>query len=270
MTGSESPLPHQDSDVAVRSGAFFDLDRTLMSGSSGAQFGRAAHRAGLVSRGQVMRWGIDHLRFRLRGATDQDTDALVALVNDLLRGVPERTLRRMLPDLLEGILPRIYPEMVAEVRVHQDAGRPAFIVSAASNGVVELLARVLDMEGGMGTRYEVDPDGRYTGRLIGGLNYGELKVEPMRRFAAEHGIDLATSWAYSDSISDLPMLELVGHPVVVNPDAPLARVARERGWPVMRFERLGRTIAAAGALAVATLVGGGVVARRRGAAPRRG
>ena len=80
--------------------------------------------------------------------------------------------------------------MLAEVRSHQDAGRPAFIVSAASNGVVELLARVLDMEGGIGTRYEVDADGRYTGRLIGGLNYGELKIEPMRRFAADHGIDI--------------------------------------------------------------------------------
>jgi HAD superfamily hydrolase (TIGR01490 family) len=253
--------------------AFFDLDRTLMSGSSGAQFGRAAYRAGLVGRGQVLRWGVDHLRFRLRGATDEDTDALVAVVNELLRGVPERTLRRMVPDLLEGILPRIYPEMVAEVRAHQDAGRPAFIVSAASNGVVELLARVLDMEGGIGTRYEVDADGRYTGRLVGGLNYGALKVEPIRRFAADHGIDLERSWAYSDSASDLPMLELVGNPVVVNPDSGLARVAAERGWKVMRFEKLGRTIVATAALALATLLGGGALARRRvaarPAAPRR-
>jgi len=235
-----------------------------MSGSSGAQFGRAAYRAGLVGRAQVARWGIDHLRFRLRGATDQDTDALVALVNELLRGVSERTLRRMVPDLLEGILPRIYPQMVEEVRAHQDAGRPAFIVSAASNGVVELLARVLDMEGGIGTRYEVDAEGRYTGRLIGGLNYGELKIEPMQRFAAAHEIDLDASFAYSDSISDLPMLELVGEPIAVNPDAELARIAAERGWRVMRFERLGRTIAATAALTLATLVGGGsVIARRR-------
>ncbi|GIK76891.1 MAG: morphological differentiation-associated protein [Actinomycetes bacterium] len=261
MTEPETPILQPGRPG--RSGAFFDLDRTLMSGSSGAQFGRAAFRAGLVGRGQVIRWGIDHLRFRLRGATDRDTDALVALVNDLLRGVPERTLRRMLPDLLAGILPRIYPQMVAEVRSHQDAGRPAFIVSAASNGIVEVLARVLDMEGGIGTRYEIDATGRYTGRLVGGLNYGELKIEPIRRFAAEHGIDLASSWAYSDAISDLPMLELVGHPIAVNPDAPLAGVAAERGWPVMRFERLGRTIASGAALALATLVGGGLLARRR-------
>jgi len=251
--------------MSGRGAAFFDLDRTLMSGSSGAQFGRAAYRAGLVGRGQVLRWGIDHVRFRLRGATDADTEALVAAVNELLRGVPARTLRRMVPDLLEGILPRIYPQMLAEVRSHQDADRPAFIVSAASNGIVELLARVLDMEGGIGTRYEVDGDGRYTGRLLGGLNYGALKVEPMRRFAAEHDIDLALSWAYSDSASDLPMLELVGNPVAVNPDAALAAVAAERGWRVMRFETLGRRIGAAGALAVATVLGGGLIARRRAA-----
>ena len=246
-----------------KGGAFFDLDRTLMSGSSGAAFGRAAYRAGLVSRGQVLRWGVDHLRFRLRGASDQDTDALVEQVNALLRGVPARTLRRMLPDLLEAILPRIYPQMIAEVRAHQDAGRPAFIVSAASNGVVELLARVLDMDGGIGTRYEVDADDLYTGQLIGGLNYGELKVEPMRRFAVDHEIDLDVSFAYSDSASDLPMLELVGNPIAVNPDSELARISRERGWRVMRFETLGRRLAVGAALAVTLLVGGGRAIRRR-------
>ncbi len=232
----------------VQGAAFFDLDRTLMSGSSGAAFGRAGYRAGLVNRGQVLRWGFEHLKFRLRGASDQDTDALVEQVSALLHGVPERTLKRMVPDLLETILPRIYPQMVAEVREHQDAGRPAFIVSAAGNGVVELLARVLDMEGGIGTRYEVDAEGRYTGKMVGGLNYGELKIEPMRRFAAAHDIDLSESFAYSDSASDLPMLELVGNPIVVNPDAQLARVADERGWRVMRFEKLGTRLAMGAAL----------------------
>jgi HAD superfamily hydrolase (TIGR01490 family) len=249
--------------MTARGAAFFDLDRTLMSGSSGAAFGRAAYKAGLVSRGQVARWGLQHLRFRLRGASDQDTDALVAQVNELLQGVPARTLRRMLPDLLETILPRIYPQMIAEVRAHQDAGRPAFIVSAASNGVVEVLARVLDMEGGIGTRYEVDDNDRYTGNLIGGLNYGELKVEPMRRFAAEHDIDLGASFAYSDSASDRPMLELVGNPIAVNPDAELGRIARERGWRVMRFETLGRRLALGGALLVAVAVGGRRAVLRR-------
>ena len=255
-----------------RGAAFFDLDRTLMSGSSGAQFGRAAFRSGMVSRRQMTGWAIAHLRFRLRGASDVDTDQLVEQVRELLAGVAERDLKRMVPDLLAGILPRIYPQMVAEVRSHQDAGRPAFIVSAASHGVVELLARVLDMEGGIGSRYEVDSVGLYTGEFLGGLNYGELKIGPMRDFAAAHDIDLAASWAYSDSASDLPMLELVGNPVAVNPDAELAAIARERGWQVMRFEQLGRRLAVAGAVVLAAGLGGAgswAAARRGGSSRRR-
>lgn len=252
--------------MTKRGAAFFDLDRTLMSGSSGAQFGRAAFRSGMVSRRQMTRWGIDHVRFRLHGATDSDTDELVEQIRELLAGVPERELKRMVPDLLVGILPRIYPQMLVEVRRHQDEGRPAFIVSAASHEVVELLANVLDMEGGIGSRYEVDERGRYTGELDGGLNYGKLKIAPMRRFADDHDLDLEASWAYSDSVSDLPMLELVGHPVAVNPDAELSRIARERGWQVMIFEKLGRRLAVgASVLLVATLGGAGswIAARRR-------
>ncbi len=242
--------------MSERGAAFFDLDRTLMSGSSGAQFGRAAFRSGMVSRRQMTRWGFDHLKFRLRGATDHDTEELVEQIRVLLAGVPERELKRMVPDLLAGILPRIYPQMLAEVRSHQDAGRPAFIVSAASHGVVELLARVLDMEGGIGSRYEVDDRGRYTGELVGGLNYGELKIGPMRAFADDHDLDLAACWAYSDSVSDLPMLELVGHPVAVNPDAELSRIARDRGWQVMVFEKLGRRLAIGGSVLLAATLGG--------------
>lgn len=250
--------------------AFFDLDRTLMAGSSGMQFGRAVYRSGMVSRRQLARWAVDHLRFRLRGSTDADTEELVRQVEDLLGGVPERRLRRMVPDLLAGILPRIYPQMIDEVRWHQDAGRPTFIVSAAGDGIVTLLALVLDMDGGIGTRYEIDAEGNYTGRLDGGLTYGPGKVPPMRRYAEQHGIVLEDSWAYSDSASDLPMLELVGNPVVVNPDQELARVAKDRGWRVMRFEKLGRRLAVAATVIAAGAIGGSgtwLAARRR---PRQG
>jgi phosphoserine phosphatase len=161
--------------------------------------------------------------------------------------------------------------MLDEVHRHQDDGRPAFIVSAAGNDIVRMLATVLQMDGGMGTRYEVGPDGRFTGRLDGPFVYGPGKVEAMERFAAEHEIDLAASYAYSDSISDLPMLQAVGNPVVVNPDPPLADIAREEGWQVMRFERIGRRLAIGGATAVAVLagLGGRTVASRRAAPPRR-
>ncbi|HSI79538.1 MAG TPA: HAD family hydrolase [Solirubrobacterales bacterium] len=239
-----------------RAAAFFDLDKTLMAGSSGIHFGRAAFRSGMVGRRQLARWALDHLRFRLRGATDEQAQALLVEVRDLLAGVPARSIARMVPDLLAGILPRIYPQMLDEVHAHQDAGRATFIVSAAGNELVALLARVLGMDGGIGTAYEVDEHGALTGHLDGPFMYGEGKVEAMRRFAAEHEISLPDSWAYSDSASDLPMLRAVGTPVAVNPDLELARVAREQGWRVMRFERLGRRLAIAGATLSAAAVGG--------------
>jgi HAD superfamily hydrolase (TIGR01490 family) len=253
-------------------GAFFDLDRTLMAGSSGMHFGRAAYRSGMVSRRQMTHWAIEHLRFRLRGATDADTEELMRQAEELLAGVPERKLRRMVPEMLAGILPRIYPQMIEEVRMHQDEGRRTFIVSAAGDDIVRLLSGVLDMDGGIGTRYEVDGDGNYTGLIAGGLTYGEGKVLPMRNFAAEHDIDLAESWAYSDSVSDLPMLRLVGNAVAVNPDAELAAIARREGWRIMRFEKLGRRLATAGTVLAAAAVGGSgtwLAARRRGAAAKR-
>ena len=256
---------------AGRSAAFFDLDKTLMAGSSGMHFARAAARTGMVSRRQVARWGVDHLRFRLRGATDEETAAVLAQIKELLQGVRERDLAWMAPEVLAGIIPRIYPQMLDEVRAHQDAGRPVFIVSAAGNELVSMLAFVLAMDGGIGTAYAVDEAGNLTGELDGPFMYGEGKVEAMRRYAAEHGIDLGASYAYSDSASDLPMLRAVGNAVVVNPDAPLAEIAKAEGWRVMRFEKLGRRLAIAAATVVAASVGWGgrAVASRRRPPPSR-
>jgi HAD superfamily hydrolase (TIGR01490 family) len=253
-----------------RAAAFFDLDRTLMAGSSGMHFARAAYRSGMVSRALLARWGLEHVRFRLQGSTDERTAEVLSQVKQLLAGVPERDIERMAPDLLAGVLPRIYPPMLDEVRTHQDAGRATFIVSAAGNGLVEILARVLGMDGGIGTRYEVGSDGLLTGRIVEPFVYGEGKVEAMRAFAAQHDVELDASWAYSDSASDLPMLRAVGRPVAVNPDAELARVAAEEGWLVMRFEKLGRRLAIAGATVFAAALGGmgTMLARRRPAARR--
>jgi len=237
--------------------AFFDLDRTLMAGSSGLPWARAAARAGLIGRRQLARWGVDHLRFRLRGSTDEATERVLAEIKELLTGTPERDLQRLAPEVLAGILPRIYPQMLAEVHAHQDAGMPTFIVSAAGDEIVRLIAHVLAMEGGIGTAYDVDAEGRFNGELRGPFMYGAGKVDAIRDFAAEHDIDLAESYAYSDSASDLPMLRAVGNPVAVNPDEELARVAREEGWRVMRFEQLGRTLAIGAGLLAAAVVGVG-------------
>jgi HAD superfamily hydrolase (TIGR01490 family) len=254
-----------------RPAAFFDLDKTLIAGSSGMQFARVATRQGIVGRRQLLSWGFEHLRYRLRGTTDERTAEVLRVARDLISGVPERTIARMGPEVMAAILPRVYPQMLDEVHAHQDAGRPTFIVSAAGNDVVESLAGVLGMEGGIGTRYEVDAEGNFTGRFDGPFVYGPGKVEAMREFAAAHEIDLDASYAYSDSLSDLPMLRAVGNPVAVNPDPPLAEIARQEGWQTMRFERLGRRLVAVAVTLLATVAGFGAsrVAARRRPTPRR-
>jgi HAD superfamily hydrolase (TIGR01490 family) len=248
--------------------AFFDLDRTLMAGSSAYHFGRALYKAGRLSRRQLARDGLEQLRFRVRGSTDEAVHALMDRIMDGIKGRRVTDLARLVPDTLAGILPRVYPQMIEVVREHQDAGRPCYIVSAASNEMVETLAGVLAMEGGIGTRSEIR-DGVYTGRLGGPFAYGEGKARALREFADEEGIELSASWAYSDSASDLPMLEAVGHPVAVNPDAELAEVARREGWDVLRFEKLGQRLRIAGTvLAAAALGSSGTLLARRRSGPR--
>jgi HAD superfamily hydrolase (TIGR01490 family) len=249
-----------------RVAAFFDLDKTLMAGSSGMQFARVATRHGLVGRRQLASWGLEHLRYRLRGTTDERTAEVLRVARELISGVPARELERMNPEVMAAILPRVYPQMLDEVHAHQDAGRPTFIVSAAGSGVVEPLAQVLGMDGGVGTRYEVGEDGNLTGRFDGPFVYGAGKVEAIEAFAAEHEIDLGESFAYSDALSDLPMLRAVGHPVVVNPDPALAEIAAQEGWQTMRFERLGRRLVAVAVTVLATIAGFGasrIAARRK-------
>jgi HAD superfamily hydrolase (TIGR01490 family) len=246
-----------------RSAAFFDLDRTLMAGSSGMAWVKASYDAGLISRSQMVRGLRDGLVFRLRGSTDATTKEAMDRIKEVLSGASARELERLGPQVLAEVLPRIYPQMLDEVYEHRDEGRATFIVSAAGNDLVELVARVLGMEGGVGTRYEVDADGNFTGELDGPFMYGEGKLDGIRRFAESHDIDLGESWAYSDSHSDLPMLRAVGNAVAVNPDTELAVVAREEGWRVMRFEKLGRRLAVAAATLTALALGGGAAAAAR-------
>jgi HAD superfamily hydrolase (TIGR01490 family) len=241
---------------AAQSAAFFDLDRTLMQGSSAFQFGRAAHRAGLLGRRQLLADGWANLRFRLRGATDEDTHALRDRISASLKGIRVRDLERLGADVLAGILPRLYPQVLAAAHQHQDAGRRVYIVTAASNELAQMLSAVLAFDGAIGSQFSAVSDGVYTGVPEGLFIYGAGKARAIRQLAQREQIDLDDSYAYSDSVSDLPMLRVVGHPVAVNPDAALARLAREEGWEVLRFDRLGRRLKAAVGLSAAALTGG--------------
>ena len=249
---------------AGRSAAFFDLDRTLMEGSSGFYWARAAQRAGLITRSRLTRYAWENVKFRLRGSTDAATAVVRQQIGEMIAGVPVRRFERMAPQVLAGVLPRLYPQMLEVAYAHQDEGRPVYICTAASQEMAEMLAHVIAFDGGLGSRSEI-VDGRYTGRPGGPFAYREGKAQIMRELAEAEGFDLGASWAYSDSESDLPMLRAVGHPVVVNPDTELARVAREEGWEVMRFDRLGTRLkmgVAITAAAVAGTVGRGVVRGR--------
>src|ERR687889_2028097 len=226
----------------------------------------------MLSRRQLARDAWANVKFRLQGSTDAETDALRQRILDSLAGQRVIDLQRLGPDVLAGILPLLYREVLREAYAHQDAGRPAYIVTAASQELAEVLAHVLVLDGGVGMRSEVR-DGVYTGKAAGPLTYREGKAEAIRELAAREGIDLAESFAYSDSESDLPMMRAVGHPVAVNPDRALERVAREEGWRIMRFDKLGRRLRWASAVASVALVGGGggyVAARARRPRPSRG
>ncbi len=240
----------------ARGAAFFDLDKTLMEGSSAFHFARASYNAGQLSKRQMGRDVMANVRFRLQGSTDEATDQLRRRVYEAIAGRRVVDLARLTPQVLAGILPRVYPQMLEVAYRHQDAGRPVYIVTAASQEIAELLARVLVFDGAIGARSEVR-DGVYTGKPEGPFTYRDGKAEAIRGVAGEEGFDLAESWAYSDSESDLPMLRAVGHPVAVNPDSELARVAREEGWEIMRFDRLGRRLRLAGGAAGIGLLGMG-------------
>jgi HAD superfamily hydrolase (TIGR01490 family) len=245
--------------------AFFDLDKTLIEGSSAIHFGRAAYKAGVLSRRQILSDAWANVSYRLRGSTDEGTEELRDRILEAIAGQRVVDLARLGPHVLATLLPRVYPEMLSTAYGHQDAGRPVFIVTAASQEIADLLAHVFVFDGGVGMRSEIR-DGVYTGRLDGPHTYREGKAEAIRQVAAEKGIDLGASYAYSDSESDLPMLRSVGHPVAVNPDGPLDRVAREEGWQVIRFDKLGRRLkigAGLGAFALAAWGAGYAAAELR-------
>ncbi len=249
--------------VAGTAAVFFDLDRTLIAGSSAFEFGRAAYKAGMLNRRQLARDAWENVLFRLKGSTDQRTDALKERIGEALAGTKVRHLQRLAPAVLAGVLPRLYPQMLEIAYGHQDAGRPIFICTAASQEIAELMAVVLTFDGAIGSVSEV-VDGAYTGREGGPFTYREGKAQAIRELAARENIDLDASYAYTDSESDLPMLRLVGHPVAVNPDTELRQVARAEGWDVLTFDRLHRRLKMVAALGAAAAVGSAApVAARR-------
>ncbi|MDQ8045535.1 MAG: HAD family hydrolase [Solirubrobacteraceae bacterium] len=270
MTQTTTRDPHltaSDEGARVRSAAFFDLDRTLVSGSSGFQILIEMARAGIVSKRQLVRDTWVSARFRLWGLDDATTDAVRLRVSGYVTGVPTSDLEAISSAVMDRVLPRIYPEVLDRAHAHQRAGEPVYLVTASSQEFADRLAETLGFDGAVGTRSEV-VDGHYTGKPGGPFIYGEGKVVAMEEIAVAAGVSLENSTAYSDSISDLPMLRAVGRPVAVNPDRALRAIAIREGWEVLSLDHLARRASLGVTAAVALLAGVTLVtaARRRATA----
>ncbi len=214
--------------------AFFDLDRTLLRRSSALALAGSFRERGMISRRQLAKAAFWQLLFVARGASHEAVrrgaeDGLI-----VLRGWTPEDMRSLVADALEPVLrPLVYAEPLRLVQQHRERGEPVYIVSATLQEIVTAIADDLGFDGALGTQCEV-VDGKYTGRALRAL-HAENKAASVRELAAAEGFDLAASTAYSDSHTDLPFLEAVGHPVAVNPDRALRRIAATRGWRVLEF-----------------------------------
>jgi HAD superfamily hydrolase (TIGR01490 family) len=218
--------------------AFFDVDKTLLPGSSLYLFARGLYRRGFYTLGDIVGFAVGQLTFRLTGAEGKrGMDAARESALAFVEGKRRTDLIQLGHDIVvEVIGPRIYPGMRKVIDAHRAAGDGTYLVTAAPRDLAEAIAAYLGMDGALGSEAELVDD-VYTGRMVGPVLHGPAKLDAVRQLAADHGIDLRDCSAYSDSVNDRPLLEGVGHPVAVNPDRVLRRLAAERGWPVHDFRR---------------------------------
>lgn len=222
-----------------RAGAFFDVDRTLLRGSSFLALAGPLRRARLISRKRLLTAALHQLTFTLRGASHQKLEDAGRAGAEAVRGVEAERLRRVTMDALDTTLvPRLHEQALQAIDAHHRAEEPVFLVSSAPVEIVEPLARAVGAADFAATHAEVAA-GRYTGRLLD-FCYGPAKYQAVRELAERHGVDLRRSHAYADSFSDAPMLGMVGHPVAVNPDHDLRALAVRRGWRIARFRDTAR------------------------------
>jgi HAD superfamily hydrolase (TIGR01490 family) len=246
----------------VRAAAFFDLDRTLLRRSSALALAGSFRERGLISRRQLLHAAAWQFLFVARGASHEAVrrgaeDGLLVLA-----GHRPEELRELVAEAIEPVLrPLVYAEPLSLVERHRERGERVYIVSATLQEIVEAIADDLGFDGALGTICEVQ-DGRYTGRALRAL-HAEAKAAALRELAEREDLDLAACTAYSDSHTDLPFLDAVGHPVVVNPDRALRRIAAVRGWPVLQFSaraypharrRVPPAFVAAGAVGIAAIL----------------
>jgi HAD superfamily hydrolase (TIGR01490 family) len=218
----------------VAAAAFFDLDRTLIRRSSVLALAGTFRRRGLISRLDLVKSALWQVLFVLRGASAERVRSAAEDGMKILNGFSVAEMQHLVGDAMETVLrPLVYEEPLRLVERHRARGERVYIVSATLQEIVQHIADDLGFDGAIGSTCEI-VDGVYTGRTLRAA-HGAGKADALRALAADEGFDLAESTAYSDSYSDVPFLEAVGHPVAANPDRKLRRIAVERGWPVVDF-----------------------------------
>ncbi len=218
------------------SAAFFDLDKTILARSSSFAFARPFYKEGLIGRSDVIRSAYAQFVYLASGADHQQMETMREYMSKLVTGWDVDKVQSIVSETLDDIVdPMVYQEAVELIEQHKAAGRDVIIISSSGTDIVEPIGQRLGADLAIGTQVGIE-QGQYTGEILF-YAYGEGKADAMRSLAAERGYDLEKSYAYSDSQTDLPMLEAVGHPVAVNPDAELRAVATERQWPIIDFAK---------------------------------
>lgn len=264
---SDGPEPAAHAGQPVRTAAFFDLDKTVIAKSSTLAFSKPFFDQGLLNRRAVLKSSYAQFLFLMSGADHDQMDRMRTYLTDMCTGWDVEQVRSVVGETLHEIVdPLVFAEAANLIADHKLCGRDVVVVSASGEEIVAPIARALGATHAMATRMVV-ADGKYTGE-VAFYCYGEGKVEAIRELAAREGYSLEHCYAYSDSITDLPMLEAVGHPSVVNPDRGLRKEAAARGWPVLTFSRpvpLRDRLPAPSGAAVATTVAVGLSALAGGA-----
>ncbi|MFD0639203.1 HAD family hydrolase [Catenulispora yoronensis] len=224
-------------DDAGRPAAFFDLDKTIIAKSSTLAFGRSFYNGGLINRRSVLRTAYAQFVYLAGGADHDQMERMRQFLSAMATGWDVEQVKEIVAETLHDLIdPLIYSEAAALIAEHKAAGRDVVIVSTSGSEVVEPIAEMLGADLAIGTRMAVDDAGRYSGE-IEFYAYAENKAKAILELAAERGYDLSRSFAYSDSATDVPMLESVGHPYAVNPDRALRKEAAARDWPILVFDK---------------------------------
>lgn len=219
-----------------KTAAFFDLDKTIIATSSASAFSRPFYAGGLITKASAVRSAYAHFLFMVGGANADQTERMRAQLSSLVTGWPVEMVSAIVSETLHQYIdPYVYGEALELIAEHKSLGHDVIIVSASGAELVYPIAALLDVDHAIATRMEI-VDGRYTGQ-IDFYAYGDNKALAIKELAAQRGYDLGRSFAYSDSITDLPMLEAVGNPCAVNADRAFRKIALERGWEVLSFQK---------------------------------